>query len=125
MPRSLEFKKKFFPDSTLKEWNDWQWQLRHRFKTKKRLSQILKLSNDELEGLGNDDLSVAVNPYYASLLDPENALQPLRRSVIPVAQERIHSKGENVDPLGEEPHRPVPAIVHRYPDRCLFLVTGY
>jgi lysine 2,3-aminomutase len=123
--RTKEFKRRYFPKVRLADWNNWQWQLRNRFKSKAQLSRILNLSSDETAGLGDDDLSVAINPYYASLLDRDNFSQPLRRTVVPVAGERIHSPGENIDPLGEEPHRPVPAIVHRYPDRCLFLVTGY
>ena len=27
------------------------------------------------------------------------------------------------DPCGEDSHMPVPGLVHRYPDRVLFLVT--
>jgi len=27
------------------------------------------------------------------------------------------------DPVGEDSHSPVPGLVHRYPDRVLFLVT--
>jgi lysine 2,3-aminomutase len=29
------------------------------------------------------------------------------------------------DPLSEDSHSPVPGLVHRYPDRVLFLVTGF
>jgi len=35
------------------------------------------------------------------------------------------SQGEEHDPLGEDNHSPVPGLVHRYPDRVLFLVTDY
>jgi lysine 2,3-aminomutase len=35
------------------------------------------------------------------------------------------SPGEASDPLSEGNHSPVPNIVHRYPDRVLFLVTGF
>src|SRR5205814_7823843 len=30
---------------------------------------------------------------------------------------------EMADPCGEDSHSPVPGLVHRYPDRVLFLVT--
>jgi lysine 2,3-aminomutase len=119
------FKRTFFPNVSNSDWNDWRWQLRNRFKSTDALQAILNLSRDELQALGPKDLPVAVTPYYASLLDRDNASQGLRRTVMPAMAERIHSPNENVDPLGEEPYRPVPAIVHRYPDRCLFLVTGY
>lgn len=126
-PEAQAFRTKHFPGVSLKQWNDWQWQFRNRFTTKPQLSRILELSPDEKAALDQSAgrLAVAITPYYASLLDPNNPAQPLRRSVLPATQEFVHSPGENEDPLGEEPYRPVPAIVHRYPDRCLFLVTGF
>jgi lysine 2,3-aminomutase len=41
---------------------------------------------------------------------------------IPVEAESVERPGELEDPLGEDKTRPVEAIVHRYPDRVLFLV---
>jgi lysine 2,3-aminomutase len=41
--------------------------------------------------------------------------------VIPRAGELVIEPGELLDPLGEDAHRPVAAIFHRYPDRCLLL----
>jgi lysine 2,3-aminomutase len=40
---------------------------------------------------------------------------------IPVKAEARIRPGELLDPLGEDKTRPVPAIVHKYPDRVLFL----
>jgi lysine 2,3-aminomutase len=40
---------------------------------------------------------------------------------VPTFAEATIQPGELRDPLGEDAHRPVPAIVHRYPDRVLFL----
>ncbi len=40
---------------------------------------------------------------------------------IPTRAEARIRTGELRDPLGEDLHRPVPAIVHKYPDRALFL----
>lgn len=45
--------------------------------------------------------------------------------MIPVHQEYLRSSGEADDPLGEDEHSPVPGIVHRYPDRALFLVHDH
>jgi lysine 2,3-aminomutase len=44
---------------------------------------------------------------------------------VPVVNELVVSCGEAPDPLGEDEHSPVPGLVHRYPDRVLFLVTDY
>jgi lysine 2,3-aminomutase len=59
-----------------------------------------------------------------SLIDPWNPRQALRRTVVPTVHEHFRSSGEADDPLHEDEDSPVPGIVHRYPDRVLFLVTG-
>ena len=71
------------------------------------------------------NLPLRLTPYYASLLDAADPLQPLRRSVVPVTAEQLISCGEADDPLGEDTHSRVPGLVHRYPDRVLFLVTDF
>ena len=68
-------------------------------------------------------LPVSITPYYASLLDPDDPSDPLRRCVVPVVDECLHTEGEEEDPLCEDVDSPVPGIIHRYPDRALFLVT--
>ena len=39
--------------------------------------------------------------------------------------EYLVSPGEAEDPLGEDNQSPVPGLVHRYPDRALFLTTSF
>ncbi|MBE0585604.1 MAG: KamA family radical SAM protein, partial [Desulfofustis sp.] len=73
----------------------------------------------------NATLPLAITPYYASLIDPDDPDQPIRRAMIPVAAELLVSPGEAQDPLGEDSHSPVKGLIHRYPDRVLFLVTDY
>ncbi len=121
------FRKRFYPEVSGSEWNDWHWQLRNRLRGYNALSRILKLSEDETRALQNVNggFPVSVTPYYASLLSANDPLQPLRRSVIPVCAEQVRGPGEADDPLGEDGHSPVPGLVHRYPDRVLFLVTSF
>jgi lysine 2,3-aminomutase len=66
-----------------------------------------------------------ITPYFSSLLAPCNPEHGIRRSVVPVNSEFITSPGESCDPLGEDHQSPVPGIVHRYPDRVLFLTTTF
>jgi lysine 2,3-aminomutase len=126
-PQSRAFRKRCFPAATDREWNDWQWQLRNRIKDLTTLERILRLSDDERSAIlrHHGALPVGINPYYASLLDPADQDQPLRLTVVPVNGEYIRLPGEADDPLGEDAHSPVPGLVHRYPDRVLFLVTGF
>jgi lysine 2,3-aminomutase len=126
-PRSRAFRKRFFPNVTSVEWNDWHWQLRNRIRDPEQLGRIIRLSADELSAITRQggSLPLAITPYYASLLDPDDPLQPVRRTVVPVSDEYTRAPGEADDPLGEDVHSPVPGLVHRYPDRVLFLATGF
>ncbi|MGV2335970.1 MAG UNVERIFIED_CONTAM: KamA family radical SAM protein [Planctomycetaceae bacterium] len=88
---------------------------------------MLELSLEERDVLadGGTLLPTAVTPYYMSLLDPDNALQPLRKTVVPTTREFVRTPGEADDPLGEDGHSPVPGLVHRYPDRVLLLPLDF
>jgi len=118
--------RRFFPDATSAEWNDWRWQLRRRIKSLPELERIFTLSPDERAAVANHKgaLPVGITPYYASLLSRDDATDGLRRTHIPTGEEYIKSKGEADDPLGEDHDAAVPGLVHRYPDRVLFLATG-
>jgi len=116
-----------FPGVTGKEWNNWHWQLRNSIRSTRELSRFLELTEHEISvsGRGTHALPLRITPYYLSLIDPFDPEQPLRKSIIPLFDELIKSPGEASDPLSEEHNSPVPGIVHRYPDRVLFLATGF
>ena len=124
-PRSRAFRKKYYPDISRIEWFDWRWQFQNAIRDVQTLDTIIHLSDNERQAMmhPSGDLPVAVTPYYASLISTHDPSSPLRRSVVPVVDECLHTKGEAADPLGEEADSPVPGIIHRYPDRVLFLVT--
>lgn len=125
--RARQFRERFFPEASDAEWNDWRWQVRNRIKDLAALERIIQLSDDEREAIvrHKGPLPVGINPYYASLLDAMNPMQPLRRTVVMVTDEYRITPDEAADPLGEDSHTVVPGLVHRYPDRVLFLVTGF
>lgn len=125
--RSKAFLKRYYPDATRHDWSNWRWQNSHRIRTLADLSRILELNSDEIGAIRRHTgaLPVGITPYYASLLDPKDAQQALRRTVVPVMGEYEMTRGENADPLGEDQHSPVPGLVHRYPDRVLLLVTNF
>ena len=125
--RSADFRKRFFPSATDTEWCDWHWQLRNRIQNSSSLSRIVRLSEDELSAIQrhSGSLPLAITPYYASLMDPDDPGNPVRRAVVPVCAEYRRGGAESDDPLHEDRDSPVPGIVHRYPDRALFLVTDY
>jgi lysine 2,3-aminomutase len=124
--RSEEFRARYFPYATSAEWCDWRWQMRNRIRTQETLETFIRLSEDERTAITRrtGSLPFAITPYYLSLIDVEDPNQPLRRTMIPVMDEYLRAPGEAEDPLGEDRDSPVPCIVHRYPDRVLFLVAN-
>jgi lysine 2,3-aminomutase len=119
------FKDIYFPEVSLKDWNSWQWQLSNSIKTWQQLERFVNLSGSELLRVEkNQKLPLRITPYYISLIHPDNPDQAIRRTMVPVYDELLLSPEEKSDPLGEENQSPIPQLVHRYPDRVLFLTTG-
>jgi lysine 2,3-aminomutase len=87
-------------------WQDWQWHLRN--------------SLHQTTGA----LPCRITPYYADLLASLGPGHPLGRTVLPDGAETVVSPGETEDPLAEDQCSPVPGLIHRYPDRCLLLVSN-
>jgi lysine 2,3-aminomutase len=116
-----------FPHASDAEWRDWRWQLRNSVRSAADLSRCLELTEDEQRGcLETSDLfRLGISPYYLSLIDPEHPYCPVRMQSIPVRAEARTAPGELRDPLGEDRHRPVRAIVHKYPDRVLLLALDH
>ncbi len=123
---SRAFYRRFFPGTGAAEWNDWRWQMRARIRSLDDLSRIFCLSEDEREAVARHSgaLPLGITPYYAGLMGLEDAAEPLRRTHITTGGEYLFSPGEADDPLGEDHDTAVPGLVHRYPDRVLFLATG-
>lgn len=121
------FRRRFFPEASLSEWNDWRWQLRSRIKSLQQLERVFVLSDEERGAVmrHQGSLPVGITPYYASLMSRDDPSEPLRRTHIPVGEEYLKTPGEADDPLGEDHDAAVPGLVHRYPDRVLFLSTAF
>jgi lysine 2,3-aminomutase len=107
------------------KWHDWRWQLGHMLTSADELGRAVTLSADERAGLAasSELFRVGITPYYASLMDPVHASCPVRMQAIPRVQEADVRAEELRDPLGEDTHNPAPSVVHKYPDRVLFLVV--
>jgi lysine 2,3-aminomutase len=107
------------------DWRDWTWQLKNRITTVEQLERLMTLTPSERAGclFAKDKLALAITPYFFNLIDRDNPDCPIRKQVIPRIDESIVSQEEMLDSLGEDEHSPVPGLVHRYPDRVLFLVT--
>ena len=115
----------YWPDVSSTDWADWRWQLKNRVTSLAALEQRLNLNTEERAGvlLAGSKLALAVTPHYFNLIERDNPGCPIRRQVIPRIEEGYDSPFDMADPCGEDTSMPVPGLVHRYPDRVLFLVT--
>lgn len=107
------------------EWSDWRWQLKNRITDVETLKSVINLTADEEEGIRRclGSLRMAITPYYASLMDPDDPGCPIRRQAVPTSRELHRSASDMLDPLAEDEDSPTPGLTHRYPDRVLLLVT--
>ena len=113
-----------YADVPDEKWNDWRWQLSHRLNTAEEIEKVLPLTESERKALNTSGLfRVDITPYFISLIDPDDPDDPIRKQVIPLAEEMQSFTAMMEDSLAEDRHSPVPGLVHRYPDRVLMLVT--
>jgi len=98
----------------------WQEMLRQSVDNAKDLIERFGFEKESAEKL-NTLFHTRINPYYLSLI--RHPGDPIWLQCIPDAKE-LDEDGLPEDPLAEDTHSPVPSIVHRYPDRVLFLTTS-
>jgi lysine 2,3-aminomutase len=116
----------YFPHVSDENWNDWRWQYRNRVRDLDTLLKHLPYTPAESRQLRliEPQLHIGITPYYLSLIDPQDPEDPVRKQAAPSLLEyTYHSVGTD-DPLAEDGDMPVEGLVHRYPDRCLFIATN-
>ncbi len=114
--------------------------MRSSLKSEADFQSVFELSADEVVGfngakpvdgvIGGEagDLKlfeVRTTPYYAALASATDPADPIRRILMPRRQELHRGVQSMLDPLGEKQNSRTSRIVHRYPDRALFLVTDF
>ena len=109
-----------------KDWQDWKWQFRSRVHTLTQLAGVMDITPGALQKYESvvRRFPFCITPYYLSLADLTDKKDPVRLQCFPSLKEIYFSRGGVADPLDEERHMPVAGIVHRYPDRCLAMVTN-
>ena len=114
-----------FKNVSEEEWSDYHWQLAHRLTTVADFEQVLNLTDQQRADLEAcmGKFRVSVTPYYASLMDPDDANCPVRMQAVPTPAELIVRPEDIKDAVSEDVDSPTPHITHRYPDRVLFVVT--
>ena len=104
----------------------WQAQLRGALRSLADLEAHFELTEAERVGARRAEqqgFPISVTPYYAALADRKDPRCPIRRQIVPLADEAIEARGDLRDPLGEEAHEVAPELIQRYPDRALLLAT--
>jgi lysine 2,3-aminomutase len=106
------------------QWDDYRWQIAQSIRSVRQLRSLLPFGESELESLGRleGEFKTAIPPYYFSLIDPNDPVDPIRLQSVPDAREEV-SQFQIDDPLEEDLDSPVPGLTHRYPDRVLLITT--
>jgi lysine 2,3-aminomutase len=114
-----------FPQATKQDWRDWRWQFKNRISRVDDLDYFSAASAAELRKLNKvtSTYPLAITPYYLSLIRQDQEDDPVRAQCFPDVREISTPAAWKEDPLEEDIHMPVPMLVHRYPDRCLTIVT--
>jgi lysine 2,3-aminomutase len=98
----------------------WQQMIRDSVHSVDQLVKKFGLKKEVAEQL-DEFFQARINPYYLSLIRYPG--DPIWMQSVPDKIELEDMDGLE-DPLNEDMMSPVPNITHRYPDRCLFLVTS-
>lgn len=115
--------------STLFNWRDWKWQLKHSIKSIEKFQWVTGIEfSDEVKKSLNETLEkfpLSITPYYLSLIDVGNYQNdPVFKQAFADQRELVIDNSEYSDPLSEDEDSPVEGITHRYPDRVLFHVSN-
>ncbi len=115
----------YWAAEAMEKWDDHKWQLKNRINSLNELEKHINLTQEERTGiiLSGNKLAMSITPHFMNLVDKDDPNCPIRKQVIPRMEENLDDPQEMDDPCGEDSHMPVPGLVHRYPDRVLFLVT--
>ncbi|MDH3393280.1 MAG: KamA family radical SAM protein [Desulfobulbaceae bacterium] len=99
---------------------NWQKILRASITSPEQLTEHFDLNVGGLQQVA-DRYPMRINPYYLGLINKIG--DPLWLQAVPDCRE-LEDKTCINDPLNEENLSPVPNLVHKYPDRALFLVSS-
>lgn len=97
----------------------WQKILQKSITKPEEIAEKFYIPLEEIEKI-KQEFDIKITPYYMSLIKDKG--DPIYKQVIPDIRE-LEDHGLFNDPLAEDRDSPVNNIVHRYPDRCLFLVS--
>lgn len=98
----------------------WQKQIKQSITSAEQLAEKFDVPLEEMRKI-EEKFAIRITPYYLSLIKEKG--DPIYKQVVPDVRELDEKNILLTDPLGEDQNSPVNNIVHRYPDRCLFLIS--
>jgi len=121
-----------YSDISRESFLDHTWQDRNAVARIEQLETVLRgrvaesVMDEIRAGLRKVGMSIRLNPYMLDLIDWRSAENdPIRRQFLPMLSELEDDHPcMSVDSLEERNTSPAPNLVHRYPDKVLFLVTS-
>ncbi len=99
--------------------SQWQKLLKQSLTTAEEVAEVFDLDLEDLKKI-SAKFKIRISPHYLKLIKAKG--DPLYKQMVPDIRELENSCCIE-DPLAEDKSSPVPGIVHRYPDRVLFLVS--
>lgn len=100
--------------------DNWQDIFSSSIKSAEKLSEYFSIDFNKIRKVTNI-FPVLINPYYLSLIKKKN--DPMWNQAVPDVRE-LDNYDYSDDPLSEKEQSPVLNVIHRYPDRVLFLVSS-
>jgi lysine 2,3-aminomutase len=109
-----------------KDWCDWKWQYNNRIQTIPQLASVLGVNTATLKEYGAviKHYPLCITPFYFSLMDVADENDPVALQCCLDRKEIEFSLDGVDDPLEEVRDMPVPGLIHRYPDRCVVIITN-
>lgn len=98
----------------------WQKALQKSLTRPESIARHFGIPEADIRGPRNE-FAVRITPHALSLIHEKG--DPIYRQLVPDMAE-LADADLFADPLAEDENAPTPAIVHRYPDRVLFLVSA-
>jgi len=107
--------------------DEWHRDLDRVISRRAELEQHLALTDSERRAIDElkTEYPLLISRHYLNLIDPADPDDPLRKVVVPSAQELTYRPGEEDDDVhsDEAQYQPCPGIIHRYPGKLLFIPT--
>lgn len=109
------------------DWSSWRWHMRNRVANVTKLEAWVNVTSPERDAIKacRGLYRWSITPYYASLMDENDSRCPIRQQAVPSTAELLPAPegGDDIDPNEALKFQKTNRIIHRYPDRVLFLLT--